>query len=59
MWLLPSRAALQLQLHQDLTLFLLHTGCLVLVIMHISEVSSLREKNQPITNKANTQHPAA
>lgn len=59
MWLLPARAAPRLQRHQDLMLFLLHSGCSVLVIMHISEVFSLHEKNQPITNKANTQHPAA
>lgn len=54
MKLLLARAALWLQLHQDLMLFLLHTGCLVLLIMQISEVSFLHEKNQPITNKANT-----
>lgn len=50
MKLLLARAALWLQLHQDLMLFLLHTGCLVLLIMHISEVSFLHEK-KPTHNK--------
>lgn len=50
MRLLPARAALQLQLHQGLMLFLMHAGFLVLLIMQNFEVSFLHEKKKTTHN---------